>query len=67
MSRSGIYRYRTCPVCGERYHVPDGPSWVYRARVTTRTGRRETRFVCSYSCMREAEKIDETRKNKRNG
>lgn len=65
-SRSGIYIYRRCPVCGEKYHVPDRADWAYKARVTTASGCRETKLVCSYSCMREAEKIDETRKRKRN-
>lgn len=39
---------RKCPICGKQFYVPFADIWVYA---------RDHRLVCSWSCLRQAEKV----------
>ena len=58
MSELETNRYRKCPICGGYFRIPDVYEWAYKARVKTNAKYKQTKFVCSYSCMRKAERED---------
>lgn len=64
--KHGIFPERICPVCGQKFAIRDRQAWAYKARIRQNPrGRGETRLVCSWKCVKDAERIDNGEKDRR--
>lgn len=48
--------YRNCPVCGKPFFIPDYADYAYR---------RDTKYFCSWGCMRKHDGKKKTREEKK--
>ena len=58
-AKHGIFPERVCPICGQKFSIRDRQAWAYKARIRQNPrGKGETKLVCSWKCVMDAERMD---------
>lgn len=54
----GLFPGKPCPVCGKEFHITNMEDWGWKAMIRGKNGYGTQMCVCTYSCMRKAERCD---------